>query len=505
MGNSTNTHIRTQWKQTSMPTSQKNMKQDAAVPFPLLSACAVDDADLQLSSIVPPLGEWVAAMEDMCSFSPRDYGMMESVLGEFASFRASRLGRAAWVHGQHSPLNLSAFFSATDGPDSLRFVPFVERWQLPCGSRVAIWGDIHGSARSLARTLVHMRDVLGALRDDWTLAPGWHAAFLGDMVDRGRRSLEVIYTALRLHNANPGRVAIIRGNHEDPSLNAVYGLHEELDAKMPQIESRAARLYAVYRYMPAAYYLGPSCDEGTQCDHDYVQLSHGSWEMGYSPRDLLAGLHGDAEHVTEIRRLSALYKLQFDTGAGQHIHSAIREDVAADKRLTAELSNARSRDAARPMSFGLMWHDLIAHEGAWPALRLLPGRGLAYGRALFEWLVDAAASPERDVRLRGVVRGHQHNNAAGPMLDLLRAGRGIVDLYASGAWPSRQNLSVRLPRARWATTVLSAPESNFIFEHDSFAVITVGAMWDDWRLVHFSKRNADRDAAFVERTVHAGR
>ena len=41
--------------------------------------------------------------------------------------------------------------------------------------------------------------------------------FLGDYIDRGFYSLEVLYLILRLALENPNQVFFIAGNHEEPS------------------------------------------------------------------------------------------------------------------------------------------------------------------------------------------------------------------------------------------------------------------------------------------------
>jgi serine/threonine protein phosphatase 1 len=73
-------------------------------------------------------------------------------------------------------------------------------------------GDIHGSYTKLANLVRHCRDH----RDNN------HArlVFLGDYVDRGKRSREVVDLLIELQGAAPGEVVCLRGNHEDMLLNA---------------------------------------------------------------------------------------------------------------------------------------------------------------------------------------------------------------------------------------------------------------------------------------------
>lgn len=75
---------------------------------------------------------------------------------------------------------------------------------------VQIYGDIHGQYSDLLRWL-HL--------NGWP--PTTRVCFMGDYVDRGRHSIEVIVLLFLLKIVMPHDVFLCRGNHEDPNINRV--------------------------------------------------------------------------------------------------------------------------------------------------------------------------------------------------------------------------------------------------------------------------------------------
>ncbi len=301
----------------------------------------------------------------------------------------------------------------------------------------------------------------------------------------------------------------MRGNHEDPNLSARYGLSEELqhkfgvqweadaaadaEAEAEQHQSAVPLFTALFNVLPAALYVGrcgstnAAQSSGAECE--YLQFSHGSWELGYQPLALLAAapsqwLH---QHIGWVDRRKVWHQLMAAAPTTLHRLSALQHAVQTQQQsvsrsaalLYRQLTRKRysydlpslsatkggeeegeeeeeeeeaESSPARPHTLGLMWHDfLLAPDGPHlspvrhaqfdseslgGAVVYHSGRGFGFSQDLLIPLMNlnpasSTAAKSGGARLRGIVRAHQHNNAwpTGPMLRHLQLRHGLVNLH----------------------------------------------------------------------------
>ena len=82
--------------------------------------------------------------------------------------------------------------------------------ELEIPEKLVVIGDIHGDSRALHNILKKIKI------DKFVLNHNNKIIFLGDYVDRGLGSIEVLYTICSLKIQHPHSIVLMRGNHEAP-------------------------------------------------------------------------------------------------------------------------------------------------------------------------------------------------------------------------------------------------------------------------------------------------
>ena len=107
---------------------------------------------------------------------------------------------------------------------------------------VYVVGDLHGNIFDLIRILV----LSGP-------PPANRFLFLGDYVDRGQYSVEIIALLFAFMAKYPQHMFLIRGNHEFERVNTVYGFRQEVDTIYgPAAEDLYTVINKCFNYMPLA-------------------------------------------------------------------------------------------------------------------------------------------------------------------------------------------------------------------------------------------------------------
>ena len=179
-------------------------------------------------------------------------------------------------------------------------IVFVEKLELPRDSKICIIGDIHSSLHSLLSTIFKLRYDYFEDKESLILKPNRYLIFLGDIVDRGPYSMELLVLILGLKYNNFDQVFIINGNHEEyPTYETIpevtdekdgetilihpgrYGLEEEFEEQyskdLPESEKhfiKGSPIGYVFAMLPSCIYL--------KVGDKYYHFSHGAFDPEFA-------------------------------------------------------------------------------------------------------------------------------------------------------------------------------------------------------------------------------
>ena len=371
-------------------------------------------------------------------------------------------------------LNGPAPSSASGGPAAFR--PFVQRARLPEDAKVFVHADYHGDVHSLVGALEWL-NASGRMRGFEITKPGFAMVFLGDYADRGRHGVEVLATLMRLKLANPDRVFLCRGNHEEAAIAARYGLLAEGRIKYGDAFD-VPKVLRLFDYLPVAVWVGTA--------GQFVQCHHGGMEPGFDPRALL-----DASPANAFQFVGTLAQASF--------LKSNPECLAADPTARALLSRSARDfvpvDPIHPATLGFMWNDFTIAPDE-PGFGVDPGRAFVYGREATRFLLASARTASNAIH--AVFRGHQQASVPNPMMRRLVASRGVFRHWQDGDSVERLDAPMaaidswieksgerRVPAASvWTFNI--APDTAYGvangFDFDAFGLLQLARSPADWRL-----------------------
>ena len=133
--------------------------------------------------------------------------------------------------------------------------------------KLIIFGDFHGSFHSFFRIFIRLH-IMGVIDfPNYMINDGYKIIFLGDILDRGLFSLEIIYILFKfiLNNTTEGnlqnsKIIINRGNHEERNTYRKESFKHELDHKLKLKSGDFRGRFDMYlSYCPSAIILNYNC------------------------------------------------------------------------------------------------------------------------------------------------------------------------------------------------------------------------------------------------------
>ncbi|EGT46823.1 hypothetical protein CAEBREN_17300, partial [Caenorhabditis brenneri] len=192
---------------------------------------------LNTSTITPE-----AFMRHQNKGEPLDYSYIASRM-----LHEDMLRVHSWPHTDHKDRTSHLFhMSHQDALDIIRDAgPLFENETVMLEinrKQTKVAGDTHGRYRDFVYQLV-----LTLNNDKESIL------FLGDYVDRGTRSIDIVLLMCVLKNINPNKFFFLAGNHETIGVNWIHGFYEECDKTFGKGGGKAIYMAAngLFRKMPA--------------------------------------------------------------------------------------------------------------------------------------------------------------------------------------------------------------------------------------------------------------
>lgn len=362
-----------------------------------LLPCCAGDAPIPLAP-EPSLPEWINICRALpeyadgrgrtSAFSGRTHWILNAV-DEFVAFsRTSSLSDPKQWFGAPPPAD---FFECNKNA-----YYFVQKLPVAAGTILVFRGDLHGDVHTLIWELQWLYEKnYFSPNGDWKLTPNApYLLFLGDYVDRGDYGAEIIYTLVRLKMANPDKVVLCRGNHEDIDITTRFGFMHECMRKFGEDWVDAiGRISKVYEMLPVALFL--------QGSGKNIQCCHGGFELSLmNIGDFLADPQGKKFCVVKADRGRR------DKSENIKIQKALEDFHGKGSKafeLTEDLFGTFQND-----NLGLQWSDFTLAKN--DASSVERGRGLMCSQDLAQTLM-------KKYGIFCVIRAHQHNEKTLVMLD----------------------------------------------------------------------------------------
>lgn len=145
-------------------------------------------------------------------------------------------------------------------------------------NEICVIGDTHGSIHTLTKIFNDLK-TKGYIDDNFTIIKNnFFIVLTGDYSDRGLYGTEAVFLILNLMLANPNKVFVLQGNHEDITTNnragfidnCPWGFEAELISKYDEdghdlLQQQSDReytglMYQFYGYLPQTLFLKPGKD-----------------------------------------------------------------------------------------------------------------------------------------------------------------------------------------------------------------------------------------------------
>ncbi|MBD3231829.1 hypothetical protein GF322_04170 [Candidatus Dependentiae bacterium] len=279
---------------------------------------------------------------------------------------------------------------------------YAAKWIIPPNIKVNIIGDIHGNFKIIKENLINMHRN-NFITNNFELTENNNLIFLGDYIDRGPHSLKVLTTIMLLALKNPGRVFILKGNHENVLISCLnYDLENHISKITSSVDIKNLildRLSQMFEILPAFLLVG---NYTKQNKIQYKLYSHAGLDLRLNFNEILklepTKINDFNEIILkEITKNDFLPRKDFINIINDFIKSSVSNENLIENFF-----------APTCPIFGFLWNDIyINSEEIVIKQSNRPGNDLfVIGSKFIKFFFKKLATPIS--KIVGIVRGHEH-------------------------------------------------------------------------------------------------
>lgn len=318
---------------------------------------------------------------------------------------------------------------------------YLQKKKLKPKSTIYCWGDIHGDIASLLSVAQYLK-ATGVIDENLIIKEkDTYIISCGDFVDRGEYGVEVIALLMVLKLRNPDNVFLVRGNHEDVSMNLSNGFAKEYNRKFKtQLIYSKNSLLAIqnfYASLPVALYITLGDDK------KYIQFCHGGLEF-YDLQPLLTSNDSEAFEIID-KDATRLQVRKWVASTALYSEDSEKNAQLVDKvnkkfDMDDDVGIIEGRNPIRiSEQIGFLWSDFKAslkHDKDTDKTVYQQGRGFSYGKHYIERLTkpllkysgELLNNPDEEIikafkpdafEIVAIVRAHQHNSTMPQLINQL--------------------------------------------------------------------------------------
>lgn len=290
-----------------------------------------------------------------------------------------------------------------------KFIPFVQKADIPAGSIVNFHGDFHGNYPALQQYIRALAAQNYINADSLEITnKNCYLVFLGDYADRGPNGVDVYSMLMQLKMKNHNNVFLLRGNHEDMALQKNYGFLGELKVRFGEnkVQPLLNSLDKVYNSLPVALYLRV----GNQQNNEYILCCHGLWEFGYDPAPFLkdsSSAYYQAFNMLKRKTLFDQLAASFHQEADKSEHQGIIEKLWNNLRksgLQIQQDVNITTPYTQSYALGFLWDDSKVHPRATSEFNRQ--RGMEWSWQDINFLCKLLE--KENIFIKAIYRAHQH-------------------------------------------------------------------------------------------------